>query len=128
MGSFASGFFHSAYYFKRSSMLQHVSAFHSFFTGKYYFIEGVTTIFLYIHQQMDKCIVLGYYKCNFYDHLCKKPLHGHMFSFLLCSFSSVQSSHSVMSDSLQPHGLQHARLPCFSLFHRVCSNSCPLSQ
>ena len=25
---------------------------------------------------------------------------------------SVQFSHSVMSDSLQPHGLQHARLPC----------------
>ena len=27
-------------------------------------------------------------------------------------FSSVQFSHSVMSDSLQPHGLQHARPPC----------------
>ena len=33
-----------------------------------------------------------------------------------------------MSDSLQPHGLQHARLPCPSLFPGVCSNSCPLSQ
>ena len=29
-----------------------------------------------------------------------------------CLFSSVQFSHSVMSDSLQPHGLQHARVPC----------------
>ena len=28
---------------------------------------------------------------------------------------------------LRPHGLQHARLPCPSLFPRVCSNSCPLS-
>ena len=27
-------------------------------------------------------------------------------------FSSVQFSHSVVSDSLQPHGLQHARPPC----------------
>ena len=27
-------------------------------------------------------------------------------------FSSVQPIHSVMSTSLQPHGLQHARLPC----------------
>ena len=36
-------------------------------------------------------------------------------------------SRSVMSDSLQPHGLQHARLPCPSLSPRVCSNSCPLS-
>ena len=35
---------------------------------------------------------------------------------------------SVVSDSLQPHGLQHARLPCPSLPPRVCSNSCPLSQ
>ena len=32
-----------------------------------------------------------------------------------------------MSDSLWPHGLQHARLPCPSLSPRVCSNSCPLS-
>ena len=32
-----------------------------------------------------------------------------------------------MSDSLQPHGLQHARLPCLSLSSEVCSNSCPLS-
>ena len=33
----------------------------------------------------------------------------------------------VVSDSLRPHGLQHARLPCPSLPPRVCSNSCPLS-
>ena len=36
-------------------------------------------------------------------------------------------SSSVMSDFLQPHGLQHARLPC-PLSPRVCSDSCPLSQ
>ena len=34
---------------------------------------------------------------------------------------------SVVSDSLQPQGLQNARLPCPSLSPRVCSNSCPLS-
>ena len=33
-----------------------------------------------------------------------------------------------MSDSLQPHGLQHASLPCPSLSLGVCSNSRPLSQ
>ena len=32
-----------------------------------------------------------------------------------------------MSDSLQPHGLQHTRLPCPSLALRVCSDSCALS-
>ena len=36
-------------------------------------------------------------------------------------------SHSVMSDSLWPHGLQHARLPCPSLSPWCCSDSCPLS-
>ena len=41
--------------------------------------------------------------------------------------NSVQSVQSVMSDSLQPHGLQHARLPCPSLTPGVYSNSCPLS-
>ena len=37
-------------------------------------------------------------------------------------------SHSVLSDSLRPHGLQHTRLPCPSLSPGVCSTSCPLSQ
>ena len=36
-----------------------------------------------------------------------------------------QFSCSVMSDSLQPHGLQHARLPCPSPTPRAYSNSCP---
>ena len=40
---------------------------------------------------------------------------------------SVQFSPSVMSDSLRPHGLQHARLPCPSPTFGACSNSCPLS-
>ena len=37
-------------------------------------------------------------------------------------------SHSVMSDSLQPHGLQHARLPYPSPTPSLYPNSCPLSQ
>ena len=32
---------------------------------------------------------------------------------------------SVISDSLQPHGLQHIKLPCPSPSPEVCSNSCP---
>ena len=40
---------------------------------------------------------------------------------------SVQLSCSVVSDSLWPHGLQHARPPCPSPTPRVYSNSCPLS-
>ena len=40
----------------------------------------------------------------------------------------LQFSHSVVSDSLPPHGLQHTRLPCPSPTPGACSNSCPLSQ
>ena len=36
-------------------------------------------------------------------------------------------SRSVVSDSLRPHKLQHARLSCPSLSPGVCSNSCPLN-
>ena len=41
---------------------------------------------------------------------------------------SVQFSCSVVSSSLRPHGLQHARLPCLSPTPRAYSNSCPLSR
>ena len=41
---------------------------------------------------------------------------------------SVQFGHLVMSNSLQTHGLQHARPPCPSPIPRVYPNSCPLSQ
>ena len=41
---------------------------------------------------------------------------------------SVQFSPSVLSDSLWPHGLQHARLPCPSPTPGAYSNSCPSSQ
>ena len=37
-------------------------------------------------------------------------------------------SHSVVSDSLRPHGLQNHRLPCPSPTPGACSDSCPLSQ
>ena len=41
--------------------------------------------------------------------------------------ASVQFSRTVMSNSLQPHGLQHARLSCPSPTPGDCSNSCPSS-
>ena len=55
--------------------------------------------------------------------LLSKGLSRVLFSYWL--FNLVQYSHSVMSNSLQPHGLQHARLPCPSPSPRVHSNSCP---
>ena len=47
--------------------------------------------------------------------------------FYLQDISSVQLSHSVMFNSLQPHGLKHARLPCPLPTHRGHLNSCPWS-
>ena len=45
----------------------------------------------------------------------------------IASVSSVQFSHSVMSNSLRPHELQHARPPCPSPSPRVHSDSRPSS-
>ena len=49
-----------------------------------------------------------------------------LISTLLCA--TVQLSHSVMSDSLRPHELQHARPPCPSPTPGVHSDSRPSSQ
>ena len=43
-------------------------------------------------------------------------------------FCGFQFSRSVVSDSLWPHGLQHARPPCLPPTPKVYSNSCPLSK
>ena len=66
-----------------------------------------------------------------------KVISSLIFSFILFDvhtnnivifYISVQFSHSVMSDSLRPQGLQHARPPCPSPTPGVHSNSCPLSR
>ena len=49
-------------------------------------------------------------------------------NWLYSIIKSVQFSRSVMPNSLWPHWLQHARLPCPSPIPRTCLNSCPLSQ
>ena len=49
-------------------------------------------------------------------------------AFFYLGSSISQFSHSVMFDSLQPHGLQSARLPYPSPSPGACSNSCPLSR
>ena len=67
-----------------------------------------------------KCIILTDQKGkDKYLHICWKGFD---------KIQSVQFSRSVMSDSLQPHELQHARPPCPSSTPRVHTNSCPSSQ
>ena len=62
---------------------------------------------------------------------CSKCLRNygqqHHYSSNLRCYLLLLFIHSVMSNSLWPHGLQHARLPCPSLSPEVSSNSCPLS-
>ena len=59
-----------------------------------------------------------------------KQFYGdaHRWGTGLLPISSVQFSHSVVSNSLLPHELQHARPPCPSPTPRVHPNSCPSSQ
>jgi len=49
-------------------------------------------------------------------------------NYLIVKSSFSQFSQSVISNSLQPNGLQHARLPCPSSTSGACSNSCPSNQ
>ena len=56
----------------------------------------------------------------------KKELHGS--NSPGGPVANTQFSRSVMSDSLWPHGLQHARLPCPSPTPGAYSNSCPSSR
>ena len=62
---------------------------------------------------------------------CEAPRNWDIFNSwfsLPTVFSSVQFSRSVVSNTLQTHGLQHTRPPCPSPTPRVYSNSCPSSQ
>ena len=60
--------------------------------------------------------------------LVKRSLVWMQRMWVLCEFTyPVQFNLSVVSESLQPHRLQHTRCPCPSPTPRACSNSCPLS-
>ena len=52
---------------------------------------------------------------------------GSSFTTQKVCFLMLLFSHTAVSNSLWPHGLQHARLPCPLPSPRVCSNSCPLN-
>ena len=59
---------------------------------------------------------------------CKESDMTERLNWTELKWMSDQFSSSVMSDSLWPHGLQHARPPCPSPTPGVCSNSYPLSR
>ena len=82
---------------------------------------------------LPNCFLKWFYRCAFCQQ-CRGFISSTTlgivshFNFSYSGGYSVQFSHLVMSDSLLPHGFQHARLPCPSLTPKTCSNSCPLSQ
>ena len=78
-------------------------------------------------QLLSLLILSSEMSFNGYWFLITKRIYNLFYScnLMLPHFSSF--SHSVMSDSLQPHGLQHARPPSPSPSPGLYSNSCPLS-
>ena len=64
--------------------------------------------------------------CSLCLHLYSCSTNRFIVSIFLDSIC-IQFSHSVVSDSLWPHGLQQASLPCPSPTPGACSDSCPLS-
>ena len=76
-------------------------------------------------QSPEEDYILSTTNCTNSGSLRKLILESNV---LFLSFYSVHFSHSVVSDSLRPHELQHARPPCPSPTPGVHSNSCPSSR
>ena len=65
---------------------------------------------------------------HIYIYIYSYSIEVHYTVSILYSKSVSQVSRSVVSNSLGPHGVQHARPPCPSPTPKVYSNSCPSSQ
>ena len=61
------------------------------------------------HSPLFYCMKTFYFPFQSFIFLCHDQISNEIKLYIQ---SSVQFSHSVMSNSLQPHGLQHSRLPC----------------
>ena len=91
-----------------------------------FLIFTLNPIFILYQKEKKKSvfIVLAFTLCHLFPFLASYIV----FLSELPGVFSHQFSHSVMSDSLQPHGLQHARPPCPLPTPGADSNSCPSSQ
>ena len=65
--------------------------------------------------------------CSFLEFLLHEDFIDH-FNKMWHLVLMLSFSHSVTSNFLRPHGLQHTRLPCLSPSPEACSNPCPLSR
>ena len=92
----------------------------------FYLLQSVNSSCLFTwYQPLEAswCTVLVYFSRS-----CIIRLKLFSLIFVFFKMYSVQFSHSVVSNSLRSHGLQHARPPCPSPTPGVYSSSCPLSQ
>ena len=82
------------------------------------------------HYLTENAVLTPVHSLYFFYSLlfCQKENNKKKYSSHKMKISSVQFSCSVVSDSLQPHGLQHARPPCPPPTLRACPNSCPSSR
>ena len=79
------------------------------------------SLLCFLHQYVISIWPLN---CNYDNHWRKVQKPALKKAGLKLTASSVQFSHTVMSDSLWPHGLQNTRPPCPSPTPGIYSNSC----
>ena len=86
----------------------------------------ISLSFSFLHILEETSLFLYYFLFNYswFTILCLLHIFNFIY-FCICGYS-VQFGHSVMYNSLQPHGLQHTRLPCPWPTPVAYSNSCPL--
>ena len=80
-----------------------------------------------IYDDLGNCKLVCHFNEDDFIMKCMHELANLIVPVNLVIITSVQFSCSVVSDSLQLHGPQHARPPCPSPTHGVYPNSCPLS-
>ena len=102
-----------SHHWKRSTIIILVYFFVIFFACVY-----LTRSYLYITNEACFNLVHPYFFVPGWVFILNYKNVSHISSF----------SHSVISNFLRPHGLQHARLLCPSLTPGACSHSCPLSR
>ena len=106
------------------------------FQGKYVHLYPTSLFFCFCwNKNLSICLLKFFSKSVFvsiwWRHVTVLPLQDFYEAQMKIQFNSVisvQFSHSVVSESLRPHELQHTRPPCPSPTSRVYPNSCPLSR
>ena len=88
----------------------------------------VFTLKYWVGQKVHSCFSRTSYRKTRMNFRANPISHWNNTAFLRRHMLSVQFSHSVMSDSVWPRRLQHAKLPCPLPTLRAYSNSCPSSR